>query len=209
MIPMDAETRGLVRVALGLFDLPEAVLEERMRNARGVGTPALWLEELLLSSVLFVGYPRALLAAGALRRVEPEHAGGGEPSQYEGWREWLARGEETCRVIYGPHYERLRQNVRALHPALDTWMLVDGYGKTVSRPGLDLARRELCSVAMLVPQDAPRQLLSHLKGALNAGAAPAAVESVVELAAAERLPEARVAVARQLWRELRDTLAHD
>ena len=88
-------------------------------------------------------------------------------------------------------------------------MIVDGYGKTVSRPGLDLARRELCSVAMLVPQDAPRQLLSHLKGALNAGAATAAVESVVELAAAERLPEARVAVARQLWRELRDTLAHD
>ncbi len=209
MIPMDAETRGLVRVALGLFDLPEAVLEERMRNARGVGTPAIWLEELLLSSVLFVGYPRALLAAGALRRVEPDHAEGGEPSQYEGWREWLARGEATCRIIYGLHYDRLRQNVRALHPALDTWMIVDGYGKTVSRPGLDLARRELCAVAMLVPQDAPRQLLAHLKGALNAGAAPAAVESVVELAGAERLPEARVAVARQLWRELRDTLAHD
>jgi hypothetical protein len=35
------------------------------------------------------------------------------------------------------------------------------------------------------------------------------VDGVVELAAAERLPEARVAVARQLWRELRDTLAHD
>jgi len=209
VIPMDAETRGLVRVALGLFDLPEAVLEERMRNARGAGTPAIWLEELLLSSVLFVGYPRALLAAGALRRFEPDHADGGEPSQYEGWREWLARGEATCRVIYGAHYERLRHNVHALHPALDTWMIVDGYGKTVSRPGLDLARRELCSVAMLVPQDAPRQLLAHLKGALNAGAAPDAVESVVELAAAERLPEARVAVARQLWRELRDTLAHD
>src|SRR5512140_830812 len=92
--------------------------------ARAVGTPPLWLEELLLSSVLFVGYPRALLAAGALRRIEPDPAEGGEPSQYEGWREWLARGEATCRVIYGPHYDRLRENIKALHPALDTWMIV-------------------------------------------------------------------------------------
>lgn len=203
MVAMDDRTRGLLRVALGIFDAPEAVLEERMRHARATGTPAIWLEELLLGSVLFVGYPRALLAASALRRVEPEEDGGGEPSQYEHWREWLERGEATCRIIYGPHYERLRHNVRALHPALDTWMIIDGYGKTVSRPGLDLARRELCAVAMLVPQDAPRQLLSHLKGALNAGAAVEAVEAVVALAAAEALPEPRVAVARQLWRELR------
>jgi len=206
---MEAETRGLLRVALGIFDLPEAVLEERMRNARASGTPAIWLEELILSSVVFVGYPRALLAASAFRRLEPDHAQGGEPSQYEGWREWLSRGEATCRVIYGPHYERLRQSVRALHPALDTWMIVDGYGKTVSRPGLDLATRELCAIAMLIPQDAPRQLLSHLKGALNAGASVGAVDSLVALAAREGLPEARKAVAGQLWRELRHSLGHD
>lgn len=209
MITMDAETRGLLRVALGIFDLPEAVLEERMRNARAGGTPAVWLEELILSSVLFVGYPRALVAAGVFRRIEPAHAEGGEPSQYEGWREWLARGEATCRTIYGQHYEALRHNVRALHPALDTWMIVDGYGKTVSRPGLDLARRELCAVAMLIPQDAPRQLLSHLKGAVNAGAAPDAADSLVALAAREGLSEARLAVAGQLWRELRNSLTHD
>jgi len=209
VITMDAETRGLLRVALGIFDLPEAVLEERMRNARAGGTPAIWLEELILSSVLFVGYPRALVAAGVFRRIEPAHAEGGEPSQYEGWREWLARGEATCRIIYGQHYERLRHNVRALHPALDTWMIVDGYGKTVSRPGLDLARRELCAVAMLIPQDAPRQLLSHLKGAVNAGAAPDAADSLIALAAREGLSEARLAVAGQLWRELRNSLAHD
>lgn len=209
MNAMDAETRGLLRVALGIFDLPETVLEERMRNARAGGTPAIWLEELILSSVLFVGYPRALVAVGVFRRIEPDHADGGEPSQYEGWRDWLARGEATCRVIYGQHYERLRHNVRALHPALDTWMIVDGYGKTVSRPGLDLARRELCSVAMLIPQDAPRQLLSHLQGALNAGAPVEAVDSTIALAARDGLPETRLAVAGQLWRELRQSLGHD
>ena len=206
MMPMDGETRGLLRAALGIFDTPEAVLEERMRNARAGGTPAIWLEELILESVLFVGYPRAMVAAGVFRRIEPEHAEGGEPSQYEGWREWLARGEATCRVIYQQHYDRLRHNVRALHPALDTWMMVDGYGKTLSRPGLDLPRRELCAVAMLLPQDAPRQLLAHLKGAVNTGAAPDAVDSLMALAARDGLPEARFAVAGQLWRELRGSL---
>jgi 4-carboxymuconolactone decarboxylase len=203
VMPMDGETRGLLRVALGIFDAPEAVLEERMRVARAGGTPAIWLEELILESVLFVGYPRALVAAGVFRRIEPEHAGDGEPSQYEGWREWLARGEATCRVIYRQHYDRLRHNVRALHPALDTWMIVDGYGKTVSRPGLDLPRRELCAVAMLLAQDAPRQLLSHFVGAVNVGAGLDAVDSLMALAAREGLPEARFAVAGQLWRELR------
>jgi len=205
-MPMDGETRGLLRAALGIFDMPEAVLEERMRNARAGGTSAIWLEELILESVLFVGYPRALVAAGVFRRIEPEQADGGEPSQYEGWREWLARGEATCRVIYQQHYDRLRHNVRALHPALDTWMIVDGYGKTVSRPGLDLPRRELCAVAMLLPQDAPRQLLAHLKGAVNTGASPDAVDSLMALAAREGLPEARFAVAGQLWREIRAAL---
>ena len=205
---MESNTRGLLRVALGIFDAPEAVLEERMRNARAGGTPAVWIEELILCSPLFVGYPRALVAAGAFRRVEPAPPAVEAPPDCEGWRGWLASGEASCRIVYGQHYERLRHNLRALHPALDAWMIVDG-GRASSRPGLDLVRRELAAVAMLVPQDAPRQLLSHLKGAVNAGASPEVVDSTVALAAREGLPEARLAVAGQLWRELRNSLSHD
>ena len=208
MIPMDAETRGLLRVALGVFDAPEAVLEERMRIARAGGTPAVWLEELVLWSVTLVGYPRALVAAGALRRVEPAPADAGEPPGGGDWARWLAEGEAMLGVVYGQHYERLRHNLRALHPALDAWMIADG-GRAACRPGLDLARRELAAAALLIPQDAPRHLLSHLKGAINAGAGPEAVDSLVALAAREGLPEARLAVAGQLWRELRNSLSHD
>ena len=88
-------------------------------------------------------------------------------------------------------------------------MIADGYGKTLSRPGLDLLHRELCSVAMLVPQDAPRQLLSHLSGALNAGAKAAQVDEVLALAADGRVAAAHLDVARDLWLELKDTLGHD
>ena len=206
---LDAATRGLVKVAVGLPNASELQLGDWMRRAIEDGAPPIWLEELLLMSVLYVGVPRALLVAAVFRRLEPNHADGGEISQYEHWQEWLERGEATCRVIYGKHYDQLRRNVQSLHPALDLWMLVDGYGKTMSRPGLDLMRRELCSVAMLIPQNVPRQLLSHLKGALNAGATSAQVDGVLEIAGALPVGEGYLEIARGLWQELKDTLLHD
>ena len=48
-------------------------------------------------------------------------------------------------------------------------MIVEGYGKALSRPGLDLGRRELCIVAACAASGQDRQLHSHLHGALNAG----------------------------------------
>ena len=205
---LDAATRGLVRVASGLPDASEARLGASMAEARAAGTPDLWLEELLISSVVFVGFPRALVAMGEFRRLVPEPAAGAEVTDYARWPEWRARGEAACRAVYGKHYPFLRRNVRALHPALEEWMIVDGYGKTLSRPGLDLWRRELCSVAMLVPQRAPRQLLAHLRGALNAGATPEQVDEALELGGAAGGPET-LTVAHTLWQELKDTLLHD
>ena len=82
---------------------------------------------------------------------------------------WRADGEATCAAVYGTMYERLRANIRELHPALDEWMITEGYGKVLSRPGLDLARRELCIVAACAARGQDRQLHSHLHGALNVG----------------------------------------
>jgi 4-carboxymuconolactone decarboxylase len=206
---LDAATRGLVRVALGIQNGSEAQLAEWVDTAVAAGAPPIWVEELLISSVLYVGYPRALVAMAVFRRRTPDPAPGAEVSDYGRWREWLERGEATCREVYGKHYDRLRHNVRALHPALETWMMVDGYGKTLSRPGLDLMRRELCSVALLIPQAAPRQLVAHLRGALNAGATPAQLDEVLALAGAAPVGEGLLDVALGLWHELRDTLRHD
>ena len=206
---LDSPTQGLVRVALLLPHASENELGEWMRRAREEGTPPLWLEELLLASLLYVGFPRSIVAWTVYRRLEPESAPGSEPSDYSRWPEWLARGEATCRQVYGKHYEQLRHNISALHPALDHWMVVDGYGKTLSRGGLDLLHRELCSVAMLVPQGVQRQLLSHLSGAINAGATAEQVEEVLNLAAALPVRSRNLEIARGLWQELKDTLVHD
>ena len=103
--------------------------------------------------------------------------------------------------MYGTNYARLRANVRALHPALDAWMVTEGYGRTLGRPGLDLARRECCTVAQVAVQGAGRQLHSHLLGALRAGASYGALEQVLDIVRPLLGPGERQ-VAEQLWQRV-------
>ena len=202
---LDEPTVGLVRVAAALTDAEQGVLADLMRAALGRGTGAAWLEELVLAAVLFVGFPRALVSAAALRTLVPDVTGEpGDAADYAAWPAWRERGEATCRTVYGANYEQLRRNVRALHPALDAWIVMDGYGRTLSRPALDLKRREFCAIAMLVPQRVPRQLRSHLHGARNAGATVPEVDAVLDIVASMPVvPGSRAAAARRLWAELR------
>ncbi|UCF21334.1 MAG: carboxymuconolactone decarboxylase family protein [Gemmatimonadota bacterium] len=110
----------------------------------------------------------------------------------------------TCATVYGDHYEKLRYNIARFHPDLDRWMVLEGYGKVLGRPGLSLDIRELLIVAMLVVQGASgrRQLRSHLQGALNAGAARADVEKTIQRAAAFA-PAENLELAEKLWLAVR------
>ena len=48
-------------------------------------------------------------------------------------------------------------------------MIIEGYGKVLSRPGLDIGIRELSIVAFLIAENRPKQLRSHMQGAINVG----------------------------------------
>lgn len=179
---LDAPTLNLVRFAAAIAQGYEPDLRERAAACRSTQVPVPWVEELLLQSLLMIGYPRTLIAFSIWRKVSrvdpPESDPGAEYSQMA---EWVTRGEETCSIVYGANYKKLRNNVRALHPALDAWMIAEGYGRTMSRPGLDLMRRELCTVAQTAVMETPRQLLSHLRGSLHAGATVPQVEGVLSV----------------------------
>lgn len=172
-----------MRLAAAVAAGTEPVIRAALAEAADA-TPAGWVEEAILQSYLFCGFPRTLNAMREWRRVTGAAApnDAGEPAR-EVPDAWRARGEHTCAVVYGASYEPLRRNVRVLHPALDDWMVVDGYGKIIGRPGLDLARRELCIVAACAATQQERQLHAHLRGALNAGAAAAAVTGALAIAA--------------------------
>jgi 4-carboxymuconolactone decarboxylase len=171
---------------------------ENLTQAQNVCTP-LEVEEALLQSYLFLGYPTVLQAFAVWRDLQPDVAQTEGSATQPNWR---GRGEAVCSTIYGGQYDRLRQNVVRLHPDIEQWMLDEGYGKVLARPGLDLKTRELCIIALLASQDASQQLYSHLRGALQAGATPAEVDEVV-LSVVRSLPTDRAQQARQLWSELR------
>lgn len=180
---LDDEHVALVRLAATIAAGDEPAVRIAIARAAESVRP-LWVEEVILQSYLFAGFPRALNAAREWRKVSGRpapHSDDGE--RFSDAAEWASRGEATCAVVYGVFYERLRHNIRALHPALDSWMIVDGYGKVLSRPQLDLRRRELCVVAACAAAGQHRQLHSHLHGALNAGSPPIEIAAVLDVLA--------------------------
>lgn len=202
MQELDEATVALVQLAAMIASSDEADLRAAFGAFAHVVPPE-WVDELVVQSYLFCGFPRALNAAREWRRVAPAPVPlGDEADDVANAQQWLERGLATCEAVYGPMYEKLRVNVRALHPALDASMVVEGYGKILSRPGLDLQRRELCIVAACAATGQDRQLHSHLHGSLNVGvsadalnSAVAALESVIS---EPRLKTARLLLARVL-----------
>ena len=195
---VDEAMAQLVRLAAVITGGAETELRTAMTAATGNVDPA-WIEELILQSYIFAGFPRALTAAREWRRISgttaPERDEGTDYANAERWRE---RGETNCAIVYGNRYDALRANVRGLHPALEAWMIVEGYGKILGRPALDLPRRELCIIAACAAARQDRQLHSHLHGALNAGVHPGDVEAAID-AIADILGEADVHRVRLLW----------
>ncbi len=201
---LDTHTRELVELAIAIATFrEEAALRAALSRTLAANVNPAWVEELILQSYLFVGFPRALNAARewrrASRRSPPPSDTDADPRNMPNWE---ARGEATCATVYGDMYERLRRSIRELHPALDAWMIVDGYGKVLSRPALDLWRRELCIVAVCGVDEQDRQLHAHLHGALNAGATPDAVDTVLDLVAPHVTNDARLRF-RLLWARVR------
>jgi 4-carboxymuconolactone decarboxylase len=201
---LDPQARDLVRLAAAIAQGYEPELRERVGALRSSQVPPAWVEELLLQSVLMVGYPRALIAFTVWRKLSGLAAAEQDPDQdYSRAAEWTRRGEELCAVVYGENYAKLRDSVRALHPAVDSWMVTEGYGRTLARPGLDLKLRELCTIAQTAVLEAPRQLHSHMRGALNAGATFGQIEGTLSIVN-PLLSFDHWKKVKQLWRTVRE-----
>jgi 4-carboxymuconolactone decarboxylase len=201
LLHLDDATRLLLRVAATVAGSDEIEVRGALQRA-APSTPPQWIEELLLQTYLFAGFPRALNAMREWRRIAPEPApdvGSGEAAA-----DVRQLGEATCARVYGRMYERLRENIRALHPLLDEWMILEGYGKVLSRPQLDLPRRELCIVAACAATAQDRQLQSHLHGAVNVGV-PSAVITAALVSLRDVIPEAFFSRSLRLWERIRSS----
>jgi 4-carboxymuconolactone decarboxylase len=194
----EAGRAALLRLSAALGTRHAGAIRAEMEVAREEAD-ARAVEEVILQAHLFIGFPDALNALATWREVSALPA----PAESdEDPAEWRARGERVCAEVYGANYARLRENVRGLHPDMDGWMVTGGYGRVIGRPGLDLKTRELCIAALLAVWKVPRQLHSHLRGALNAGASVEEVDAAVEIACGFLEPDEAAGV-HALWGEIR------
>src|SRR5439155_15321898 len=117
--PLDPATAALVRLAAAVAEGDVSELQERLAAAQGAGVSSLWIEELLLQSMLVLGYPLALVAFAVWREIAGPTAKGGhaaEPLAHEDWQAWADRGAAVCREVYGRAYHKLPPNRRPRHP---------------------------------------------------------------------------------------------
>lgn len=192
------ERRALVALAASLGTRRGDTIRAALGVAASEADPVA-VEEVLLQSHLFVGFPDALNALALWREVSGRPS---SPSRGDSPEPWDERGERVCAAVYAANYAKLRENVRGLHPDVDGWMVTGGYGRVIGRPGLDLSTRELCIAALLAVWNVPRQLHSHLRGALNTGASAAEVDEAVDVACAF-VGEVQAEEVRALWGEVR------
>lgn len=201
--PLPPAAACLVRLSAALAAGAEDAAATELRAAAGVAAPE-QVDEAILQSCLFLGFPAALEAAAAWREIREGTPADEDPlSAPERAPERAERGARLCRAVYGHAYETLRRNVAHASPALDRLMVETGYGAILGRPGLEFAWRELCLVAVLAVQGRDRQLHSHLRGALRAGASAAWTEEALEIGLA-RAGEETGERLRRLWAEVRE-----
>jgi 4-carboxymuconolactone decarboxylase len=209
---LEPGARLLVEISAALATRDDHRLIGALQRANDGGARPVEVEEALLQSYLLLGYPAALTGIARWREISgPPPAESDDLTSPEQVTAWSERGARVCELVYGRAYEKLRRNITRAHPAMDRWMIAEGYGKVLGRPELALRIRELCNIAILAATGWEPQLHSHLRGALHAGAASAEVEEALEIGLSS--VTAREAMrARDLWSRVQSTHgneAHD
>ena len=136
--------------------------------------------ETLLQLYLFAGFPAAIESLSVLNAIVEGKKIRNSVSAYD-VELFINRGEKLCKTIYTTVYEKMRLRLQKISPELDQWMILEGYGKTLSRKGLSLKTRELITVSSLAALGWDNQLYSHVRGALSVGSSPEECYEILEV----------------------------
>jgi 4-carboxymuconolactone decarboxylase len=149
---------------------------ERERRAL-VAPPDRAFREVVLMVHLFAGMPRQVEAYEVLDR-----AGGMgtlEPGEATGEGDQVERGRTLFGLIYGENRAAVEARLYGFHPDFGRFILGHAYGRVLAREGLTPRLRELLAVGALAAMGQERQLASHARGAVHAGASKDEVEAAL------------------------------
>jgi alkylhydroperoxidase/carboxymuconolactone decarboxylase family protein YurZ/8-oxo-dGTP pyrophosphatase MutT (NUDIX family) len=169
---VDAWTCLLQLAAAGTRGVAEETARVAQR-AHALGVTPSRLAETLRQLVPYVGFPRAIEAFTAVRRVYDVADAGpaDDPSSS------ASRGAATFAAVYGQRHERVAGGLLALDEVLARWTQQFAYGTVLCREGvLTLGERELLAVTILSALgNATAPLEGHRRAALRLGASEADV----------------------------------
>ena len=174
--------RALALLSAAVASGDDRVMDRTFASLERLGLVAAQAYEIVLQSYLFLGFPRMLAAAERLAAHHSEYVEFAEPEPISSQESetWFIRGTALCRGVYGSSYDLLRDRVCSIAPDVFRWMIVEGYGKVLSRPGLSSIERELAIVACLIWENREKQLFSHMRGTLNVGGNSDLLQAVIE-----------------------------
>ncbi len=114
---------------------------------------------------------------------QPASTGVGEPSSAieldRTLLAWVEDGVHCLQAIGGRDYDGPLKKVAEVSPDMADLLLLFPYGGVMSRPGLSLRERQICTIAMLLAhRSAQSQLRFHMRGLLNVGGS---IDDLVEL----------------------------
>jgi 4-carboxymuconolactone decarboxylase len=172
-----SEILNYVRISCAVCVRSEFVLERELISALNHKIEPAIIREVILQTYLFAGFASTINAMIVFNRLV---AGNKDYlREDEGSLElWRTRGIELCKRVYGNQFQKMVENMNQLHPDLAEWMIVEGYGKVLSRPFLTPVVRELLIIAMTAVLNVERQFHSHVRGALNVGASSDEISKV-------------------------------
>lgn len=186
-------------IARGDYEMTKAALSE-LKTLK-VDKQAIY--ETVLQSYLFLGFPRMIEAALAFNEIYGDFESADDFKMFsrEESQRWFESGKQLCRKVYGKNYDKLEKRFLSMAPDLFRWMVIEGYGKVLTRPGMTQVERELAEVAALIVDKRERQLVSHVMGSLNVGADMALLKQIsgdIEPVAGETACEMASAVMNRI-----------
>lgn len=156
----------LLRIVIALAANRMERVYLHLRRALEIGISHEEVYEAILQIHLFAGYPASIEGLNALYAVYG-------PIKHEGENIdttlFQQRGETLCKEIYTTVYDKMIHKMHVISPDLACWMILDGYGKTLARPALNIQYRELINLVILALGEWQHQFISHLRGSLNIG----------------------------------------
>lgn len=121
----------------------------------------------------------ATFALDKIYPVDSQKNNGNDPL-IDNFMLWYKRGEELYKTVYKDKSELLKNKVESIAPEIFQWMILEGYGKVLSRNILNIQTRELSIIALLMMGNMKIQLESHIRGAINVGTPLDLIETVLD-----------------------------